>query len=448
MLQYLLKSKDFNLTNKRLQKGNKLYSTDVLVIGAGPSGSVVGSLLHQNGLDVLVVEKQYFPRFVIGESLLPFCMHALQKANLLDAVFRNQETLGFQFKNGAAFCRGSSLENLQYHYFDFCDKSSEGFGTTFQVKRALFDKLLIDTAIENGIKAEFGVGAASFDMQKDDNGYVSVVLEDGRVIKTKFIIDASGYGRVMSKALDLEQKSSLPSRRAIFTHIQDGITELLYDRKKILITTHPVFNDVWFWLIPFSDGTCSIGVVGEDKYLFDSRFCKQNELLDSMNLKEILQAHIQATPIFQRLLNQAKYPNEVRTIEGYSASIKQFFGESFAILGNAGEFLDPVFSSGVTIAVHAGVLLAPLVARKLNGEKIDFQDEYVKPLEVGIEAFRTYVEGWYNLKFQEVIYAPKKEHNLERQICSILAGYAWDSNNPFVTKSQRALQALYEKCKS
>ena len=139
---------------------------DVLVIGAGPSGSILSSLLHKNGLDVLVVDKEVFPRFVIGESLLPFCMHAMEQAGLLDAVMDNEEKLGFQYKNGAAFARGADDNSIEYTYIDFCDKSSKGFGTTFQVRRGVFDKLLIDTAAKKGVNVLFGVKAEKFENVK------------------------------------------------------------------------------------------------------------------------------------------------------------------------------------------------------------------------------------------------------------------------------------------
>ena len=155
---------------------------DVLVIGAGPSGSILSSLLHKNGLDVLVVDKEVFPRFVIGESLLPFCMHAMEQAGLLDAVMDNEEKLGFQYKNGAAFARGADDNSIEYTYIDFCDKSSKGFGTTFQVRRGVFDKLLIDTAAKKGVNVLFGVKAEKFDFNEDENGRVTIGLDNGDII--------------------------------------------------------------------------------------------------------------------------------------------------------------------------------------------------------------------------------------------------------------------------
>ena len=130
--------------------GVSMRCVDVLVIGGGPSGSIVSALLNKQGIKVLCVEKEKFPRFVIGESLLPNCMNILREAGLLEAV----EAYGFQYKNGAAFSWRD-----EYRYFDFCDKSSSGDGTTFQVQRAIFDKILIDEAIKQGVEVCFETAA-------------------------------------------------------------------------------------------------------------------------------------------------------------------------------------------------------------------------------------------------------------------------------------------------
>ncbi len=404
----------------------EMKEIDVLVVGAGPSGSVVSAILHRQNLKVLVVEKEKFPRFVIGESLLPACMGIMEEAGFLEAVKRH----GFQFKNGAAFSWGD-----KYRYFDFCDKSSKGYGTTFQVQRGDFDKVLIDEAIKQGVPVKFEVALEGVEFQNDA---VVANLSNGEVIKAKYIVDASGYGRVLPRMLDLEVPSTLTPRKAIFTHIEDNISEVLYDRKKILITTHPRFRDVWFWLIPFSNGRCSIGVVGEEKTID----------IEGKDLAETLKSHTYEAPMLNRLLNNAKWDTPVRTIKSYSKDVRQLYGDRYILLGNASEFLDPVFSSGVTIAMYSALMAGNLVARILRGESVDLDSEYAKPLMVGINAFRTYVNGWYSGEFQDVIYTNVENNDIKRQICSILAGYAWDTSNPYVTKSDNALKTLWEYTKS
>lgn len=401
---------------------------DVVIIGAGPSGSVSASLLKKQGFSVCVLEKQHFPRFVIGESLLPHCMEILEDAGLVDAVHAEKS---FQFKNGAAFTWGN-----RYTYFDFTDKFTAGPGTTYQVRRGIFDKILIDETAKKGVEVRFGHEVLALD-NSGDVAVISARTEAGEdyQISAKFVLDASGYGRVLPRLMELDTPSHLPARLAHFTHIDDNITATDFDRNKILITTHPLHRDVWLWLIPFADNRCSIGVVGLPDVL-------------EGDSETVLKKFALECPMLNRILANANWNNEFpfRNIQGYSANVKSLHGKHFALLGNAAEFLDPVFSSGVTIALHSAQLAARLVTKQLGGQAVDWEQEFTKPLMVGVNAFRTYVNGWYDTSFQDVIYARNPQPEIRQMISSILAGYAWDENNPFVAKSDARLKALAELC--
>lgn len=399
---------------------------DVAVIGAGPAGSVASALLRKKGYQVCVLEKQHFPRFVIGESLLPHCMEMLEEAGFADAV---RAEPGFQLKNGAAFSWGS-----RYTEFDFTDKFSDGPGTTYQVRRAVFDKILIGEAAKQGVEVRFGHGVTAFD-NSGDFARLNIETDTGKryELTAKFVLDASGYGRVLPRLLNLETPSHLPPRQAHFTHIDDNITNPKFDRNKILITTHPQHRDVWIWLIPFGDNRCSIGVVGTpDKLVGES--------------ETVLKKFVYECPMLNEILDKAVWENDFpfRSIQGYSANVKSLHGRHFALLGNAAEFLDPVFSSGVTIALHSAKLAADLLAKQLKGEAADWQTEFAEPLMIGVDTFRTYVDGWYDFRFQNVVYAPDRSPEISRMLSSILAGYAWDTENPFVAKSEQRLTALSE----
>ena len=398
---------------------------DVAIIGGGPAGAVAAALLNKQGLRVVVLEKQHFPRFVIGESLLPHCMEFIEAAGFGDAV---RAEPSFQLKNGAAFTWGG-----RYTYFDFTDKFSSGPGTTFQVRRALFDKVLIDEAERQGVDVRFGHGVAAFD-NSGAEARLRIEADDGAYeLSAGFVLDASGYGRVLPRLLDLETPSELPPRLAHFTHIVDNISSPTFDRDKILITTHPQHRDVWLWTIPFGDNHCSIGVVGTpDKLAGDS--------------ETVLKKFALECPMLAEVLADAVWENEFpfRSIQGYSANVKSLHGRHFALLGNAAEFLDPVFSSGVTIAMHSAKLAADLLVKQFKGEAADWQREFAEPLMVGVNTFRTYVNGWYDGRFQDVIYADNRNADISRMLSSILAGYAWDTENPYVEKSERRLNALAE----
>ena len=400
----------------------------ILVIGAGPSGAIAAALLKGKGHDVLIVERQHFPRFSIGESLLSHCLDFVEEAGMLDAV----NAAGFQLKNGAAFAWGE-----RYSAFDFGDTFSGGKPTTFQVQRADFDKLLADQAALQGVEVRYGeaIVSADFSLAKPQ---LQVLREDGSEyrVEADFVLDASGYGRVLPRLLDLEAPSNFPVRQAVFTHIEDRIDNPAFEREKILITTHPSKRDLWFWTIPFSNGRCSIGVVAAKEH-FDGRD-------DDLDL--CLRGFIDETPSLAKLLPKAVWDTPARAIGGYSANVKTLHGPGFALLGNAAEFLDPVFSSGVTIAMRSASMAAAVLHRQLQGERVDWQSEFAIPLKRGVDTFRCYVEGWYAGTFQDVIFHRGSAPEIRRMISSILAGYAWDERNPFVSEPKRRLRMLSEIC--
>lgn len=414
-------------------KSLEVEQRQVVVIGAGPSGAIAAALLKRNGHDVLVLERQRFPRFSIGESLLSHCLDFVEEAGMLDAV----RAAGFQTKHGAAFGWGE-----RYTEFDFRDTFTKGQGSTYQVLRADFDKLLADQAELQGVEIRYEEEIFAVDFSGARSGdcpRLSVRrLADGHEyqVECAFVLDGSGYGRVLPRLLDLDTPSSFPVRQAVFTHVEDRSEGTGFDREKILITTHPTLRDVWFWTIPFSNGRCSVGVVADAE-----RYKGRPEDLDAC-----LKQFIEETPSLHKVLKNAVWDTPARTIGGYSANVKTLHGPGFALLGNAAEFLDPVFSSGVTIAMRSASMAAGLLHRQLSGEVVDWEQDFATPLKRGVDTFRVYVEGWYDGSFQNVIYFEKAQPEIRRMISSILAGYAWDQNNPYVAEPKRRLRVLAELC--
>lgn len=401
---------------------------DVLIIGAGPAGSVAAGMLRQQGRRVLVLERESFPRFSIGESLLPQSMTFIEQAGMLRAVVEG----GFQHKNGATFVR-----DTRYTEFDFRDKHSEGWGTTYQVQRAAFDHLLAKEAERLGAEVRFRHEVFAADLT-GDRPVVQVRERDGGdySVEASFLLDASGFGRILPRLLGLERPSEFPVRGAIFTHLRDCIDDAAFDRNKIRITVHPEHLDVWYWLIPFSDGRCSIGVVARQDFLAG---VPGSEL-------ERLRTLVFQDPSSRELLAEAEWDTPARQIVGYASNVSALAGKGFALLGNAGEFLDPVFSSGVTIAFKSASLAAGCLERAFAGETVDWEAGYSRPLKRGVDTFRAFVDSWYAGGFQKIIFYEHAQPEVRRKICSILAGYAWDETNPYVRETRRRLAALEEIC--
>lgn len=402
-------------------------NTDVVIIGAGPAGSVAAALLVQRGWKVDVIERQHFPRFSIGESLLPQSMVFLEEAGLLEDVERE----GFQLKNGAAFhYKGQSTA------ISFPEKSAPGPATTFQVRRERFDQILADGAARKGANVSFGEEVISF--ESDSQG-VAVTVRDRagatRRIEARFALDASGFGRVLSRLLGLELPTTAPMRRSLFCHLRDNITDTTLDRDKILISVNPNNPEVWYWLIPFADGLSSIGVVGPQDALEAAGSNDQERLWTLTREVEYLGS----------VLGQAEIVRPVAAIAGYACSVTSLIGPNYALLGNAAEFLDPVFSSGVTIALKSASLAAALIDRAFNGEVVDWENEFVAQLYVGIETFRACVETWYSGALQRIIFGrPTAMTEPVKMLISVLAGYAWDTGNSIVKQPHRVLRLLDE----
>jgi flavin-dependent dehydrogenase len=401
---------------------------EVLIIGAGPAGTLAAALLQRQGIRVLVLEREQFPRFSIGESLLPQSMEYLEQAGMLKAV----DDAGFQLKNGAAFARGE-----QYTEFDFSDKHSDGWSTTYQVPRAGFDHILALEAERQGVEVRYRHEVTAVDL----NGArprVTVKSYQGEVygVEAGFILDASGFGRVLPRLLQLDKPSNFPVRGAIFTHIEDHISATDFDRNKICILVHPEHRGVWYWLIPFSNGRCSLGVVAEREFLAHYEGSETTQL----------QSLVAEDRRLQNLLARARWDTPARRLFGYASNVKSLWGQGYALLGNAGEFLDPVFSSGVTIAFKSASLAAAILPRQITGGDVDWQRGFAVPLKQGIDTFRAFVESWYRGGFQRIIFHPRQPADIRRMIAAVLAGYAWDRSNPYVREPHRRLAALEELC--
>ena len=400
----------------------KPVELDVLIIGAGPAGSTAAALLHQQGFRLLVVEKQIFPRFVIGESLLPHCMDLLQEAGLLEAV----EAQGFMHKCGAVFRRGDHTCN-----FDFSEQFTTGWKYTFQVPRADFDKALADAVAARGVEILYGHGVTACQFH-EQGATVTIEQPDKttRVVSARFVLDCSGYGRVLPRLLNLEKPTKFPVREALFTHVTGDQRPTGREEGKIWACIHP--DGAWIWIIPFANGKTSVGAVAEPAF-----FDKYPEAPEAR-----LRAILMSDPNVAARLGNLQCVFEPQRISGYACAVEKLAGPNFALVGNATEFLDPIFSSGVTLALGSANRAAKILTRQLRGGTVDWQTDYADHVMQGINTFRAYVTAWYDGTLQDIFFAAGSNPAVMRQICSVLAGYVWDRTNPYVAQPERALPLL------
>lgn len=400
----------------------KTEQIDVLVIGAGPSGTVAASIVKQAGLNVKIVEKQQFPRFVIGESLLPRCMEVLEEAQFLDAVAAK----GFQEKFGAKFVKNGKICDYR-----FADQYTSGWSWTWQVPRAEFDKTLADTVEKMGVPVAYQTTVTDIVFNGTDST-TTVTDQDGQKsqINARFIIDSSGYGRVIPKLFNLDRPSNLVDRKALFAHTVDINRSMDEEPNRITLVVHQL--GVWIWIIPFSNGVTSVGFVGHPAF-FD-----QLEGTPEEQFRYLLASQ----PYTKDRFEGVDLVFEPKKLESWSTTADKFYGEGFVLTGNVTEFLDPMFSSGVTLATVSGRNAAHLVVRKLRGEIIDWEEEYMKPVMQGVNTFRSYVMAWYEGTLDTIFFSDNQPADVKAQICSVLAGYVWDTSNPYVKNHGKALKRL------
>ena len=398
-------------------------NVDVLIIGAGPSGSVAAAYLHERGYAIKVVEKNKFPRFVIGESLIPRCMEHFEAVGLIDCL----KEKGFEVKEGARFMQGDVVCE-----FDFSKKYTDGWNWTWQVPRADFDKTLTDELQKRGVDVDFEKEVVAVEFSKNGASLTTVRNSEGKLsrIAAKFIIDSSGFGRVLPRLLDLDKPSEIPKHSSIFTHVKDIKRPEGWDGHRI--TFDIVSTSTWLWVIPFSNGITSIGYVGPTEYLESFEGSNEERLREMMELSDYYVDRFKDLP----------YEFEPLMIKNIAKSVKKLYGKGFVLTGNSAEFLDPVFSSGVTFATESAHLAAQLNDKEFQNKAVDWEVDYKDYILEGVNVFSTYVKEWYTGNLQKIFFNKTQNAEIKSQICAVLAGYVWDQSNPFVKNHHRLVKAL------
>lgn len=396
---------------------------DILIIGAGPSGTVAASYLRNQGHEVLIVERAQFPRLVVGESLLPLSMGHFEEVGLLPAL----DAMNFEVKAGAKFFHPDGTFHLSFR-----ENHTPGWTWTWQVPRADFDKTLADATERKGVQISYGSSITGIRFLPT-HVEVDIALADGakQTVSCKFVIDSSGNGGVLAQMLQIPTRTADTGRMAVFTHLDDTTRDV--NPEPMQISFDILERDLWFWVIPFSNGITSIGMVGGKEYFKEFGTMPDEQALRNM---------IRRSARFRNRFGDMPFRFSPNVIRDYTRATERFIGDRFVLTGNCAEFLDPVFSSGVAFATESGITAAKLVHRQLQGEAVDWQTEYVSHMEEGISVFRSYVNEWYTGNLQKIFWHPQVNMRFKRMLTSVLAGYVWDRENPFVNRHDRIIRTL------
>ncbi len=397
-------------------------NTDVIILGAGPAGSTAAALLAEKGLRVTVLEKEIFPRFHIGESLLPRTVPIMKRVGI--------DPSGFLLKEGAEFIDESTGDEVGYPFRTALDG---GPPTAFQVDRATFDHALATAAQKKGASVRFGEKALKVDI--DDSGVTVDSERDGQrnTYRARYVIDATGQDAFFGRRDRTIASLGDFGKAAVFTHfhgVADRISELFPTGNiKVLIIPNG-----WAWVIPLAGGTVSVGLVSRTQGF----------------KKEWLEELIASSPVIQRLSKDAKR-GPTRIIRNFSYKNRVPCGSRYACIGDASAFLDPVFSSGVTLAMESAEriseLLVPALAEGREGDP-ELASSIYEHMRMGYVAMGSLIHSFYNRNLvRNIFFAPDPDPEYRAGLVSLLAGDMWREDNRFhqmLMNSSRRLAAIAE----
>lgn len=398
------------------------HEFDVVVIGGGPGGSTVSTLLARRGRKVVVLEKDRHPRFHIGESLLPMNMPILERLGVLDRV----REMGVK-KNGADFSMGTDDGYLTY---DFKDAYGESPPNAYEVTRSEFDEMLFRNATANGVDTREGVRVDRVDLGESG---VAVHAREGatrHVFRGRYLVDASGRDTFLSKKLGLKRKNPAHGSAAIFSHFK-GVKRRSGDEQGNISIYW--FDHGWMWFIPLRDDLTSIGAVCHPDYLKQKKLSNEEFLLETLKLCP--QGHA-------RLANATRVA-EVRATGNYSYTSSRMAGPGYVMVGDAFAFVDPVFSSGVYLAMNGAEHAAKLVDEVLEDRSREsrLQREYDRTIRKGLGTFSWFIYRFNTPGMRWIFTHPRNIYRLQEAVTSMLAGDVFRSRE--IGRRFRALQMLY-----
>jgi flavin-dependent dehydrogenase len=385
-------------------------SYDAIVIGGGPAGSTVASVLAGAGRKVLVLEKETFPRFHVGESLLPYSMPILARLGVLDKVRR----AGYQEKYGAFIWNEATGGTRPVVFAEAIDDRQP---MAYQVKRADFDQLLLRHSQERGAEVREGVTVRDVLFERGRAVGVAAKMADGGPleIRARVVVDASGQDAFLARKMGIRTFDPKLKRAALFAHFEGVPRAQGPTAGDILL---PVENDVWYWIIPFSDGTSSVGAVFEP-----ARVRAKERAGDS--LEEKFDRIVGEASRMQELLGAGRRISKVRGISDYSAYSKRLAGDGWVLIGDAASFLDPVFSTGVFLAMATGERAGHAIDRALARKgRVDASDlrAYARTARKLVRRFRRFVEAFYDPVFFEAFCSEAPFERIRAAVTTTLAG--------------------------
>src|SRR6184192_2220855 len=387
----------------------KIHMYDVAIIGGGPAGSTAAALLARAGRRVVVFERERFPRFHIGESLLPFSMKAFTRLGLHEKFSR----AGFMKKFGGEIVGACSETGTKFYFKDGYRSQTDH---AYQVTRGDFDKVLLDHAAECGAEVHEQTSVSRVEFS-DDAVELGINWNGSfHSIRARYVIDASGRASMLGRQFQIKKTYSHLQKLSIFAHY-DGVWRAEGIDGTLTVLLRAI--DRWFWLIPLTAERTSIGVV------LDSETFRRSKL----SAEDFLEQALAEQPIIAKRMISARRVSQVYVEADFSYRSTKLHGDRWLLAGDAAGFIDPIFSSGVFLAVFSGERCADTLNEVLDHpHKVRrLFRRYERAVNRAMDVYLRFVNAWYTKEFIEVFLAPRNVLGLAPAVNAVLGGNVGNS---------------------